>query len=123
MFSHLATLPRPLGPFDVWPVVTGTPEGDRGYWYRLPARLLEMAGDLQVWPVLPGKYAALSDVLIVSGMDEALVAALRSCTVPILTPPPTIFELVKASSKYISRLATPSLVRPYLQVRIPVTYV
>lgn len=109
--------------FEVWPVVTGTPDGDRGYWHGLPARLLEIAGQLPVWPVhsarddgLVLRYAALSEVLVASGMDASLVAALRSCNVPIVVPPQPIVELVKESEKYKSRIAMPSNVYGYLLV-------
>lgn len=122
MLRHLVAVHQPTNPFDFWPFVTGTPEGDRGYWYPPPARLLEIAGSQEVWPVISRRdqsilrCAALSEVLVVSGMGDGFVIASRSCSLPVVFSPIPVVALVKTSAKYARQLASLVPVYPHLQV-------
>ncbi|KAG9014082.1 hypothetical protein FRB90_005630, partial [Tulasnella sp. 427] len=115
LMDYVVTHDRTTNVFDIWPAPVATRDGDPGYWYPLPSRLLEEAAGKAVWPLSEKKFALLGEVLIASeGETGAPLSALEACHVPLVLAPSRVLELVKASS-FKTRLLSPETAQPYIK--------
>ncbi|KAG8947694.1 hypothetical protein FRC04_010538 [Tulasnella sp. 424] len=103
--------------FEAWPGLVASQDGDQGYWYPLPSRLLEEAACKAVWP-LRGKesqFSTLSDVLVAAeGEKVAPLAALEMCNVPLVVVPQRVFNLIE-TSEFKKAILTPETAYPYIK--------
>ncbi|KAG8947691.1 hypothetical protein FRC04_010535 [Tulasnella sp. 424] len=109
LLDHLVTLSSAnssvppssiINVLDAWPGPVASQDGDPGYWYPVPSRLLEEAADRVVWP-LHGKksqFSALGDILVgEKGESVAPLASLEACSVPLVVVPQRVYNLIKTS--------------------------
>ncbi|KAG8947696.1 hypothetical protein FRC04_010540 [Tulasnella sp. 424] len=103
--------------FEAWPGPVASQDGDQGYWYPLPSRLLEEAARKAVWP-LRGKrsqLSTLSDVLVAAEEENvAPLAALEACNVPLVIIPQRVFNLIQMS-EFNKAILTPETAYPYIK--------
>ncbi|KAG8987990.1 hypothetical protein FRB90_003029, partial [Tulasnella sp. 427] len=116
LLQHLVSSST-LDVFTAWPSAVATRDGDPGYWYPPPSRLLEEAATKHVWP-LHGKnrqFGALSGVLVAKEGDRtAPLAELQACNVPVVVVPERVFQLIEAS-KFNGVILSPRTAYPYLK--------
>ncbi|KAG8972491.1 hypothetical protein FRC05_009844 [Tulasnella sp. 425] len=130
LLDHLVTLSSanpPVLPYstinvlDAWPGPVASQDGDPGYWYPVPSRLLEEAADRAVWP-LHGKkaqFSALNDVLVAEeGERVAPLAPLEACNVPLVVVPQRVYSLIKTSA-FNKTILSPQTAYPRLKVTSP----
>ncbi|KAG8972492.1 hypothetical protein FRC05_009845 [Tulasnella sp. 425] len=102
---------------EAWPGPVASQDGDQGYWYSLPSRLLEEAAHKAVWP-LHGKrsqFSALVDVLVEEkGERVAPLGALEACNVRLVVVPQRVFILIKTSA-FKKTILSPESSYPYIK--------
>ncbi|KAG8989639.1 hypothetical protein FRB90_002147, partial [Tulasnella sp. 427] len=116
LLQHLVSSST-LDVFNAWPSAVATRDGDPGYWYPLPSRLLEEAATKPVWPLhgKNGRFAVLSGVLVAKEGDRtAPLAELQACNVPVVVVPERVFRLIEAS-KFNGVILSPQTAYPYLK--------
>ncbi|KAG8988700.1 hypothetical protein FRB90_002598, partial [Tulasnella sp. 427] len=99
LLQHLVSTSS-LDVFAAWPSLVATQDGDPGYWYSLPTRLLEEIATKAIWPLhgKRGRYSSLGGVLIAKEGDRvAPLNELQACNVPVAVVPERIFKVVEAS--------------------------
>ncbi|KAG9044331.1 hypothetical protein FS837_008337 [Tulasnella sp. UAMH 9824] len=120
LLEHLVAAPRTLNVFEAWPSSVATREGDPGYWFPLPSRLLEEAAGRKVWPLrseMP-PFSVLDEVVVaVEGESFAPLAALESCNVPLAIAPARVFKLIN-ESKFKGRVLAPETAQPYIKKNV-----
>lgn len=129
LLDHLVSRPS-AGPskptfdvFQAWPSLVSSEDGDQGYWYPLPLRLLEEAADRVVWR-LHGRcsqYSTLNDALVVvKGNDDTSIQAFETWNIPLVIVSKHVFKLIEASD-FKKAVLSPQTVYSYLKVIIPLS--
>ncbi|KAG8947704.1 hypothetical protein FRC04_010548 [Tulasnella sp. 424] len=117
LMEYIVAMPRPLEVFAAWPTSVATQDGDPGYWYPLPGRLLEEAAGRSVWPLRSAKppFSSLKSVLIaLEGDTTAPLAPLDSCGVPLVIAPERVVALIRAST-FANQILAPANAQPYIR--------
>lgn len=120
LFEYLAEKRPDFDIFDAWPDAVSSRDGDPGYWYSLPSRLVTETAFKAVWPTRVGepRYRELINVFVFSSDDEhAPSTDLVAYKVPLVSAPSVIVRLIHAS-KFASRLLSPKAVEGFIRVRL-----
>ncbi|KAG8947689.1 hypothetical protein FRC04_010533 [Tulasnella sp. 424] len=130
LLDHLVTLSSAnpsvlpystINVLDAWPGPVASRDGDQGYWYSVPSRLLEEAADKVVWPLWGKKsqFSALGDVLVgEEGESVAPLASLKACNVPLVIVPQRVYSLIKTPA-FKKTILSPETAYPYIKVTSP----
>ncbi|KAG8972482.1 hypothetical protein FRC05_009835 [Tulasnella sp. 425] len=113
----VANMPHTLDVFAAWPTSVATQDGDPGYWYPLPARLLGEAAERSVWPLRSEKppFSSLNNVIVaLEGETTAPLAPLESCGVPLVIAPQRVVALIR-NSTYATQILSPASAQPYIK--------
>lgn len=118
LLEHLVNKRPEFDIFNAWPDAASSRDGDQGYWYDLPSRLVEETARRPVWPTQldEPRYRELLRVFVASRDDQSTpMTDLTTYRIPLVSAPSMVVQLIQAS-RFASRTLSPKAVEGFIRV-------
>ncbi|KAG8900745.1 hypothetical protein FRC00_011481 [Tulasnella sp. 408] len=117
LLEHLVDKRPEFDIFNAWPDAASSRDGDQGYWYDLPSRLVEETARRAVWPTQleEPRYRELLRVFVASRDDQsAPMTDLTTYKIPLVSAPSMVVQLIQ-TSRFASRTLSPKAVEGFIR--------